>query len=209
MRKFIVLSLNLIAVFSLFILTSCGEKEEVALKTPSPNKCIEPFRKSYPGDQKVVYTKVMPKVGMPAPWFTGKKLDGSEVSLKSLLGKKGLFLFFCRKKCSSMKKWDNFQSIIPQLAKNGISSVAIISDEGDDAFAAFKIYAEKMTIIPDREDKIFNQYVVTGTPYFYLIDNCGTIFLHRSFTKRSALNAMSGHLNQSRIKDSFNVQGAG
>ena len=163
-----------------------------------------------PDSEKVIYTKIMPETGTPAPDFDAETIDGIKVSLRNIIGNKGALLLFTRKSCPfSRKAVNDFQTLIPQFREAGITTALIVEDEGEDSCLGLKKYADKMYVIPDHKNKIFNKYAVTATPYFYFIDSCGNIFAHRSFTEGAALNTMNGFLEQARVKDSFNISGAG
>ena len=162
------------------------------------------------GEKKRLFSKAMPAAGSSAPDFSAKTTDGLSVTLRSLSAEKGLCLFFTRASCSfSLKELDNMHSLIKPLESEGIATALIVQDEGKDALDPFLKYKESMIIIPDTGNTIFNKYDVSVTPYFYFIDGCGKIFSHRSFTKGAVLNTMTGYLQETQIKDSFNVQGAG
>jgi len=162
------------------------------------------------GDKKKVYSRIMPEIGAPAPTLAAKEINGTSVDLKSISGSKGVLLFFARASCPfSMKELVNLDELAGPLNDNGISTALIIQDEGKDSLSRFEKYKSKMTLIPDTGNYVFNKYAVSVTPYFYLVDTCGTIFAHRSFTKGAVINTVNGYLEQKRIKDSLNSLGAG
>jgi len=162
------------------------------------------------GDQKRIYSRIMLRAGTQAPLFSAKKIDGLSTDLQSISGNKGILIFFARETCAlSLKELDNLDRLVAPLNREGIATVVIVQDEGKSSLESFRKYADRMTIIPDVGNTIFNKYSVTVTPYFYLVGNCGTIFSHRSFTERAAISTVNGYLEQELIKDSLNSWGAG
>jgi peroxiredoxin len=159
---------------------------------------------------KRIYSRLMPKKGSKAPLFLGKNIDGSEINLPAISGKRGILIVFVRAASStSIKEFEDLDSLAFPLGQEGFPTLVVINNEEDASFERLKKYSDVMTLIPDLHNSIFNKYAISTTPYFYLIDNSGTVLAHRSFTKGAVIKTVDKYLGEIRTNDSYNCFSGG
>ena len=164
-----------------------------------------------PGDKKVVYTLPMPAPGVPAPAFSRSALDGETVDVESLLGERGLLIFFGRTSCPfSMKQLAHLEDLAKTWQGRDVATVIINQYEESDVIRP--AYAERCPEIPvisDQSGDISLSYGVDAVPFFFLLDGDGKIVKRRSFTHESALNSVNAMLGLAGEKSRFKPTEAG
>lgn len=119
----------------------------------------------------------LPYVGNAAPEFKLKTLDGSEVSLSQLRGKK-VILDFWADWCSACKvEMPHLQLISDKLRDSGVVVLTIATGDSDvkklNAIVKDSGYTFKVAL--DSNDHVLNVYGVTSLPVTYFIDAGGVI----------------------------------
>ena len=164
-----------------------------------------------PGQEKGIYSLKMPPVGKPGPDFSAKTLKGETVTLNSLLGKKGLLVFFGRISCPfSVKALPQLNTIAGAFDDKGINTVIISQSEDPEAIRpVYGKHCPDMPVVLDQTGGICTAYGVDVTPFFFLLDNKGMVVKHRSFTHAAAVNSLNGMLGFAAEKTSLKSIEAG
>ncbi|MHC4248161.1 MAG: TlpA family protein disulfide reductase [Planctomycetota bacterium] len=165
-----------------------------------------------PGDEKHVFTRPLPKVGSPAPDFSGTDLDGKAVKLADILGKKATFLYFGSPDCPFSAR---ATAVLPALSERlGPMGVAVaVVNVGGSADEVRDFYAENapgITVVSDPDRAISDgKYAVRTVPFFYVLDAKGRIAMREPFTEAAATAELAAALGLSPRKPRAPRSGAG
>jgi len=102
------------------------------------------------------------KAGDKAPDFTGYDQKGKQVTMKDLLEKGPVLLFFYRGKwCPVCSKYlNNYQDSLNVITNQGVSFVAITPESIENVEQTVKAHNITFTVIYDCQEKIMNDYDV-------------------------------------------------
>jgi len=164
-----------------------------------------------PGQAKKIYTIPQPAIGQAAPGFSSTLLTNQIVTLKSLMGAKGLLIFFSRTSCPfSMEQLPLAKILAGQIESKGVK--VIIVNQAEDINAIKPIYQKhcaELPIIWDKDGAICQAFGVDAVPFFFLLDQEAKVVQRRSFTYDAALNAVEVMLGISAEKSRFKTKAAG
>ena len=105
------------------------------------------------------------KVGDKAPDFTGYDQKGKQVTMKNLLEKGPVVLFFYRGKwCPVCSKYlNNYQDSLNIIINQGVSFIAITPESIENVEQTVKAHNLTFTVIYDCQEKIMSDYDVMFT----------------------------------------------
>ncbi len=144
-----------------------------------------------------IFTK-SPQVGDFAPDFVSEDVDGKKISLSDFRGEKPVLLVFwatwcgfCAKELPDLKAFANEY-------QNKIQVITIPSGEVEETI---RNYIQEKDInflmVLDENRTIWNQYLVRGTPFHFLISNQGKIItLRPGLASREDLEIMTTMLTE-------------
>lgn len=151
----------------------------IFLSKPEPGSSIEENNlnliqttsQALPGEEKE-----NPRIGSIAPDFVSKDVDGNVVSLRDFRGKKPVLLIFWATWCGYCAQ--ELPDLIAFNNEHG-DEVQIIAVASGEAKETIQNYIQEKEInflmLLDEDRKIWNQYLVRGTPSHFLIDQDGKI----------------------------------
>ena len=108
------------------------------------------------------------------------QVDGSPISLKDAMGKKGLIVIFSCNTCPWVLAWEDRYNVIYKKYKDkGVDMIAINSNQGTrnsvDSMLDMKKHAKKakyeFSYTLDKESKIASAFGATKTPHVYLFNS--------------------------------------
>lgn len=115
-------------------------------------------------------------VGVMAPDFTSEDVDGNKISLSDFRNKKPILLVFWATWCGVCAKELPDLKVFTAKYKNEIQVIAPDSGESRETLKNYiKEKDVNFLILLDEDRKIWNQYLVRGTPSHFLIDSQGKI----------------------------------
>jgi peroxiredoxin Q/BCP len=149
-----------------------------------------------PGATKKNYSLPLPAAGAPAPAFSGKNVNGDDVTLEGLRGKRGTLLFFGATSCPfSVKALSALRTMATEFGGKDVSFVVV--NRGQEKENIAPIYSENAPGLPvvwDKSGDICTAYGVDAVPFFFLLDGDGKITQRRSFTAGAATGAVNALL---------------
>ena len=124
--------------------------------------------------------------GSPAPEYSAKTVDGTEVSLASLRGKVVLLNVWATWCYPCVKEMPTLQHAYELLKNDGLEVVAVsvdapvgsldpVGNPGGDVSAFVKELGLTFTILRDPERKIDTTFALIGIPSTFVIDRSGKI----------------------------------
>jgi len=119
--------------------------------------------------------QAMARKGGPAPEFTLKRLDGSDVTLSTLRGKVVLIEFWATWCPPCRESLPNLQKLYSRFRKSG---VRVISVAVKDNAAEVRNFVEKEGLTFDicmDDDAVSRLYDVRGIPALFIVDTEGVI----------------------------------
>jgi len=164
-----------------------------------------------PGAQKKMYSLAQPAPGTAAPAFSGKSLDGKDVTLESLRGKRATLLFFGSTTCPfSIKELPQLATLADEYKKRDVA-VAIVNRGGEKEklAALYEKSAPGLLVVWDQDLAISNAYGVDAVPFFFLLDGAGKIVKRRSYTATAAAGALNAYLGIATEKPRYKPAAAG
>lgn len=126
---------------------------------------------------------ILPKgleVGDFAPDFVSEDVNGDKISLSDFRGKKSVLLIFWATWCGYCAKEKDDLKTFTGRYQDKIKVLAVDSGESRQTIADY-IQKENINFLMllDEQRKIWNQYLVRGTPSHFLIDKDGKIVTMR------------------------------
>lgn len=143
-------------------------------------KTICPHSKYYKqlADKVNSVTPISP--GDPAPIIALKNMEGKEVSLNSLRGKKVLLYFWASDDDECLAANKKLKAIYDRYKNTGFEIYAVSLDKNKEdwkkAVEKDQINCIHVSNLAGREDDLLNVYKIGSMPYMYLIDRKGVIF---------------------------------
>lgn len=128
-------------------------------------------------------------IGSPVPMagYKLKNVDGSEITLKEVMGQKGTLVVFTCNHCPFAQAWEErIVKLGNEYSTKGIGVIAVNSNDPevvpDDGFEAMQTRAKerKMTYpyAVDRGSKLAEAFGATRTPEAFLFDAGGKLVYH-------------------------------
>lgn len=151
-----------------------------------------------PVGEKRMFSPVLPAIGAPAAAFTATTLEGKEVALSGLLGKRATLLFFGSTTCPfSRQAAQTLPALIAAYADQGLG-VAIIN-QGEKAEAIRDFYAgQSAPVIVDADGAIsLGKYGVWAVPFCFVLDGDGKVLARQAYTAAAATGAVAKALGLS------------
>lgn len=133
-------------------------------------------------------------IGQQAPDFTLKKLNGDDISLSDLRGKKVFLNFWatwcppCRLEMPDITKLDKERQDVAVLAVN-------LREEKGQIAEFLMTNGYNFTVALDQKGKVGDQYLVRGIPTTYIIDE-----------QRVIINKHTGALNYQQMLDLLEIK---
>lgn len=120
--------------------------------------------------------KINPQVNAPAPDFVSEDVFGNKIALSSFRGKKPVLLIFWATWCGYCAKEKDDLKTFTKRYQDKIQVLAVDSSEPRQTI---RDYIEKENInflmLLDEQRKIWNQYLIRGTPSHFLIGKDGEL----------------------------------
>lgn len=117
-----------------------------------------------------------PQIGLPAPDFTAGDISGRQITLSNFRNQKPVLLIFWATWCGYCAKELEDLKTFTQKYQDKIQIIAVDSGEPK---STIKDYIQEKNVnflmLLDEQKKIWNQYLVRGTPSHFLIDKEGKI----------------------------------
>ncbi len=127
-----------------------------------------------------VNEEINPKINALAPYFASEDVFGNKIALSNFRGKKPVLLIFWATWCGYCAKEKEDLKTFTRKHQNEIQVLAVDSGESKQTI---KDYIQEkdinFLILIDEQRKIWNQYLVRGTPSHFLIDKDGKIITMR------------------------------
>ncbi|MFC1480808.1 redoxin family protein [Candidatus Neomarinimicrobiota bacterium] len=121
---------------------------------------------------------------LPSPDYTMQAVGGSEVSLKSAMGKEGLVVIFSCNTCPWVMAWeDRYVTLASAYEPKGLGFVAVNSnaayrtgvDSMDEMAAHAKDKGYNFDYTVDVDSKLAREFGATRTPHVYVFDKLGKL----------------------------------
>jgi len=124
--------------------------------------------------------KARPQINAPAPDFISEDVYGNKISLSDFRGKKPVLLVFWATWCGyCAKEKDDLKT----FTKRYQDKIQVLAVDGGEPKQTIRDYIGKeninFLILLDEQRKIWNQYLIRGTPSHFLIDKQGKIITMR------------------------------
>lgn len=144
----------------------------ILTKTAAENNSIQ--------EQATAAEKIGPRIDALAPNFASEDIFGNKITLNSFRNKKPVLLVFWATWCGYCAKEKEDLKTFTSRYQDKIRVLAVDSGEPKEVI---KDYIEKENInflmLLDEQRKIWNQYLIRGTPSHFLIDKEGKIITIR------------------------------
>ena len=142
-----------------------------------------------------------PSIGTTIDDFKLPDADGSEHSLKSLMGKNGAVIIFVATKCPVSNAYnDRVEKLAQDYKARGINVIGINSNNTEPAAEVKSHASEKhlsFTILKDDGNKIADRLGATRTPEAYVLDRSGKLVYHgRIDNSQNTANITSNDLRE-------------
>jgi len=150
-----------------------------------------------PGDRLPVVKATLPDAASPTPLALGqpaplrdvamKNVDGSDISIADVAGRKGMLVLFTCNHCPWVKKWQTrIASIGNAAASRGLGVIAINSndpaaypeDAPDEMKARAKQLGFRFPYVVDATSDVARAFGATHTPEAYVFDARGRLVYH-------------------------------
>lgn len=132
-------------------------------------------------------------------------LDGTEATLDSLRGRRGLLLLFARTSCPfSVAEMPNMKGLADACRDIEVGAAIVNQFEAADAIrSTYEEKAPGARVVCDESGEISRLYGVDAVPYFVVLDGKGRVAQHRSFTLPAASNAVRAMLGLEARRSRF------
>ncbi|MDO8716878.1 MAG: TlpA disulfide reductase family protein [Dehalococcoidales bacterium] len=171
MRKSVII--GMIAMFALFLLSSCGGKATPAINAPTP-ATSNLTQLATPNPQNEM-------IGKPAPDFRLNDMDGESVLLSDLRGKAVLLNFWATWCPFCQAERPTIQQIYQEWQNKGlvVLTIDIINSRSTETPANLADFMQKnnysFPVLLDETQIVTKSYFIRQTPTNFLIDKDGII----------------------------------
>ncbi len=151
-----------------------------ALKSTKIGKEIETKLKTIESNHKAqTAPTVFAEIGKPAPEFSAKNPQGSEVTLKQSLGKVTIIDFWASWCGPCRKEMPNVVALYNELHSKGLNIIGVSLDKDltkwNEAIAKDKITWTQVSNLKEWDEPIAKQYGVQQIPTTFILDSSGKI----------------------------------
>jgi peroxiredoxin len=146
-----------------------------------------------PGDEKHVYTPPLVPVGDAAPAVAAKGLDGKQVAFENFEAEGPTLLFFNSIGCPfSAKAVAGLPDLEAEFEEHGVAYVIV---EKSKATAKVRKFYDETdvpgTVLHDADGEVSRLYGVEPAPFFYVLDDTGTVAARGPYTEGAAMKALA------------------
>ena len=138
-----------------------------------------------------------PAIGAMIDDFKLPDADGSEHSLKSLMGKNGAVVIFIATKCPVSNAYnDRMEKLAQDYKAKGINVIGINSNNTEPSAEVKSHAAEKhltFAILKDDGNKIADRFGANHTPEAYVIDASGKLVYHGRIDNSQKIEAITSN----------------
>jgi len=116
-------------------------------------------------------------IGSAAPMFLAETLTGEEVNLDSYPGQSIAFVFMSPSCIPCVDKVPSIQNIEPKASRNGVKLILVsLADKAEtQSFVEKNSVKLPIIIAPQESNPFAKDYMISGTPYFCLVNKDGKI----------------------------------
>ncbi|MEI6646276.1 MAG: redoxin domain-containing protein [bacterium] len=151
------------------------------------------------GQPKRSYNLPIPKVGEPAPAFSGTDLNGQSLTLTRLQGKKATLLVFAQTSCPyTINALPAIQRVANAFREHDVTVVVINTREALETIQP--VYDKSLSDIPvvwDKGGEISKQYGVDVSPFYFLLDQNNKVIKRGSFKAQTVTKVLNTLLDRS------------